>query len=341
MRSLRMITAVDSHTEGEPARVVTGGIPHVPGATMREKWNWARQNLEETRRFLMYEPRGSNIQSGSIITAPASAEADVGVLFIEVSGFLPLCGHMTIATCTVLVEMGMVKVTEPITPIVLDTPVGLVRAEVRVEEGVAKDVTFRGVPSFLLHRDVAVDVPDLGRIVLDIAWGGNFYAIVKAEQISLELSPDRVKEIVRAGTQIRQAIAAQIAVAHPTNKEITRCTHVRFVAPPIHPQASTRNAVVYGAEGVDRSPCGTGTSAEVAARVARGDLALNHDFVSESILGTLFFGRAVEETVLGGIPAIVPTVRGSAYITGIQQFVLHPNDPWPAGFVVGPRSEWI
>jgi proline racemase len=340
MRFKRLITAVDSHTEGEPARVVIGGVPPIPGKTMVEKWLWAQKNLDDLRTMLMFEPRGSNIQSGSIITAPANPEADVGVLFIEVSGFLPMCGHMTIATCTVLVETGMVEAKEPVTPIVLDTPAGIVRAEVRVKDGEVQDVTFQNVPAFLYKRDVVVDVPDLGKVKLDIAWGGNFYAILPAERVGLELVPERAKEIVEKGSKIREAVFEQVQIEHPENPAINRCTHVRFIAPPVNPKATAKNAVLYGVEAIDRSPCGTGTSAEIATRYAKGELRLNEEFVSESIIGSLFYGKAIAETKVGSFPAVVPTIRGSAYIMGLQQFVLDPRDPWPRGFYLGPKSKW-
>ncbi|MBM4429897.1 MAG: proline racemase [Chloroflexi bacterium] len=340
MRFRRWISAVDAHTEGMYARVVTGGVPHIPGQTMVEKWQWAQQNLDGLRTLLMFEPRGNSLQSGSIVTAPSSPEADVGVIFIEVSGFLPMCGHMTIATCTVLVETGMVDVREPVTLIALDTPAGIVRAEVRVEDGVARDVTFRNVPVFVHSRDVVVHVPGRGPVTLDIAWGGNFYAILPADRVGLELSGAHARDIVDMGTRIREAVYEQVPVAHPENPAINRCTHVRFVAPPTHPRAHARNAVFFGTEAIDRSPCGTGTSAEIALRYARGEIELNQEFVSESIIGSLFYGRAVEETRVGPFPAVVSTIRGSAYITGLQQFVLDPRDPWPNGFYLGPRSKW-
>lgn len=340
MRFKRLITAVDSHTEGEPARVVTGGVPPIPGKTMVEKWRWAQKNLDDLRTMLMFEPRGSSIQSGSIVTAPANPEADVGALFIEVSGFLPMCGHMTIATCTVLVETGMVEAKQPVTKIALDTPAGLVRAEVTIEDGVARDVTFRNIPSFLYKGDVVVDEPTLGKVKLDIAWGGNFYAILPAARVGLELIPERAKEIVAVGAKIREAVFEQVEVVHPENPSINSCTHVRFVAPPSHPKATMKNSVLYGVEGIDRSPCGTGTSAEMAARYAKGELKLNEEFVSESIVGSLFYGKLIEETKVGSLPAVVPTIRGSAYITALQQFVLDPRDPWPRGFYLGPKSKW-
>jgi len=340
MRFKRLVTAVDAHTEGMYARVVTGGVPVIPGKTMVEKWQWAQKNLDELRTMLMFEPRGNAVQSGSIITAPASPEADIGVLFIEVSGFLPMCGHMTIATSTVLVETGMVQAKEPATKIVLDTPAGLVTAEVRVQDGMVQDVTFRNIPSFLYKRDLVVDVPTIGKLRLDISWGGNFYAIVPAESVGLELVPARMREIIDTGSKIREAIFDQVEVVHPLNPAINRCTHVRFVAPPLNPKANMRNAVFFSAEGIDRSPCGTGTSAEVAMRFAKGELKLNQEFVSESIIGSMFTGKAVEETTAGKFPAIIPSIRGSAYITGIQQFVLDPRDPYPRGFYLGPRSKW-
>lgn len=340
MRFKRLITAVDSHTEGEPARVVIGGIPHIPGNTMIEKWQWAQTHLDETRTMLMFEPRGNSGMSGSIITTPASPEADVGIVFIEVSGFLPMCGHGTIATCTVLVETGIVEAKEPVTEITLDTPAGLVKAKVRVEDGIAKDVTIQNVPSFLYKSDVEVAVPDLGRVKLDIAWGGNFYAIVPAASIGLEVIPERAKDIVDYGAKIREAIYEQVKVVHPENPAVNRCTHVRFISPPGNPKATWKNAVFYSAEGIDRSPCGTGTSAEMAFRHAKGELKLNEEFVSESIIGSLFYGKLIEETKVGSLPAVVPTIRGSAYIMGFQQFVLDPSDPWPRGFYLGAKSKW-
>jgi proline racemase len=340
MRYKRIITAIDSHTEGEPTRVVTGGVPVIPGDTFQDKWKWAKENLEDLRKLLMFEPRGSSIMSGSIITTPCTPGADVGVIYIEVSGFLPMCGHGTIGTCTVLVEAGLVPVSEPVTNITLDTPAGLVKARVSVEDGVAKDVTIQNVPAFLYKSDLLVDVPELGRVRLDIAYGGNFYAILPAESVDLELTPPAAKEIVRKGSLIREAIFEQVEVVHPLNPEINRCTHVRFISASPNAKATTRNAVLYSVEAIDRSPCGTGTSAEMATRYSKGVQKLNEEFVSESIIGSLFYGCLVEETQVGAFTGVVPTIRGSAYISGIQQFVLDPRDPFPHGFYLGESSRW-
>ncbi len=340
MRFKRLISAIDSHTEGEPTRVVIGGVPVIPGTTIQAKWEWAKTHLDGLRKLLMFEPRGSAFMSGSIVTAPCTPGADVGVIYIEVSGFLPMCGHGTIGTCTVLVEAGLVPVTEPVTAIVLDTPAGLVRAKVEVADGIAKSVTIQNVPAFLYKADQKVVVPELGEVVLDIAYGGNFYAIVQAEQVGLELVPGRAKEIVRKGSLIREAILGQVPVQHPTLPAINRCTHVRFVSPSSDPGVTTRNAVLYSAEAIDRSPCGTGTSAEMAARFSKGLQRIGEEMVSESIIGSRFYGSLVEQTQVGPFPAVIPTIRGSAYISGIHQVVLDERDPFPEGFYLGESSKW-
>ncbi len=340
MKFKKMISAIDSHAEGEPARVVIGGVPVIPGATFQEKWLWAKQNLDDLRKMLMFEPRGSNIMSGSILTAPCTPGADIGVIYIEVSGFLPMCGHGTIATATVLVEAGLIPLTEPYTDVTLDTPAGLVGAHIHVEDGVAKDVTIKNIPSFLYKSDLLVDVPELGKIRLDIAYGGNFYAIIPAESVGLAIEPRRAREIVHKATLIRDAIFDQVEVIHPTIPTIKYCTHVRFISPSPTPGVTTRNAVLYSAEAIDRSPCGTGTSAEMALRYSKGLQKLNEEFVSESIIGSKFYGCLVEETKVGSLTAVTPTIRGSAYISGIQSFVLDERDPWPAGFYLGESSRW-
>jgi proline racemase len=340
MKFTRIISAVDSHTEGALARIVIGGIPYIPGNTHQEKWLWAKENLNDLRKMLMFEPHGSSVMSGSIITAPSTPGADIGVIFIEVSGFLPMCGHGTIATCTVLVETGIIPAKEPLTEIVLDTPAGLVKAKVHVESGTAKAVTIQNIPSFLYKSEIIVDVKELGKVTLDIAYGGNFYAILPAESVGLELNTNYAKEIIRKGSLIREAILEQVEVVHPMNPAINRCTHVRFLSPSSDPQVTTRNAVLFSVEGIDRSPCGTGTSAEMAMRYAKGLQKLNEEFVSESLIGSKFYGNLIEETTVGPFKAVVPTIRGSAYITGIQQLVLDPRDPWPNGFYVGETSKW-
>ena len=340
MKFSRIISTIDSHTEGALARIVVGGIPFIPGNTHKEKWLWAKENLNDLRKMLMFEPHGSSVMSGSIITAPSTPGADIGVIFIEVSGFLPMCGHGTIATCTVLVESGIIRAKSPVTKIILDTPAGLVEAQVQVKDGAAKAVTIHNIPSFLYKSDVIVDVEGLGKVTLDIAYGGNFYAILPAESVDLELDTNHAKDIIRKGSLIREAVFEQVEVVHPLNPEINRCTHVRFIGTSPDPTVTTRNAVLFSVEGIDRSPCGTGTSAEMAMRYAKGLQKLNEEFVSESPIGSKFYGNLVEETAVGPYKAVIPTIRGSAYITGIQQIVLDSSEPWPNGFYVGETSKW-
>jgi proline racemase len=201
-------------------------------------------------------------------------------------------------------------------------------------------VTIQNVPSFAALTDVTVDVPGFGRIWLDIGYGGNFYAVVEAAQVGLEIDPAHARQVIEIGNRVREAIYEQLEVHHPEYPEINRCSHVRFIGPPSDPRATTRNAVLYSAEAIDRSPCGTGTSAEMAVRHAKGLQKLGDSFVSESIIGSLFYGSLIEETQVGPYTAVVPTIRGSAYITGIQQFVLDPRDPWPNGFFLGAKSRW-
>jgi len=342
MRFKKMISAVDTHTEGEPARVVIGGVPVIPGTTFQDKWRWAQENLDDLRKLLMFEPRGSNVMSGSILTAPATPGADIGIIFIEVSGFLPMCGHGTIATCTALVETGIIPPVEPFTDVTLDTPAGLVKARIQVEDGAAKNVTIQVVPSFVYKSGLQVEVPELGPVRLDIAFGGNFYAVVNAAALNLELAPRSARQIVLYGQLIRDAILEQVEVVHPLNPSINRCTHVRFVEPSPNLQAGvhTRNAVLYGAEAIDRSPCGTGTCAEMAVRHAHGVLKIGEEFVSESIIGSLFYGCLIEETQVGPYKAVVPTIRGRSWVSGIHQFVLDDRDPFPTGFYMGESSRW-
>jgi proline racemase len=341
MKFSRMITAVDSHAEGEAERVVIGGLPPVPGKTIMEKVRYMRENWDHLRTFLVHEPRGHVDMAASIITEPTVEEADVGVIYMSHGGYDTMCGHATIAICTVLVEMGLIAPQEPETEIVLDTQAGLVRAKVAVEDGTAKAVTIQNVPSFLYKSDVDVDVPTIGKVRLDIAFGGcQFIAILPAESVGLEIRPERVGDIASCGVKIWEAISEQVEAQHPEIPEMKGYSGLIFSGPPTHPRATLKNANVIPPGHVDRSPCGTGTSAKMAVLHARGELGLNEEFVHESILGTLYYGRLIEETQVGPYPAVVPTITGSAYITGIQQFVLDPRDPFPAGFHLGKKTNY-
>jgi proline racemase len=333
MRAARSIAAVDSHTEGMPTRVVVGGVAPIPGATMLERKLHFEAELDDLRLLLMREPRGHGAMSGAILQPPTRADADWGVLFIEVSGLLPMCGHGTIGVATVLVETGMVTVSEPETVVRLDTPAGLVEARVAVQDGRARSVTIRNVASFLHARDALVDVPGLGAVTYDMAFGGNFYALVPAADVGLAVDPAQAQALIGRGAEIMAAIDATDRPVHPEDPRIAGCRHVVFHAPG-RDGADARAATSIHPGWLDRSPCGTGTSARLAQLHARGELAVGEAFVNESVIGTRFTGRVVDETTVAGRPAIVPEITGRAWITAMGQYLLDAEDPFPAGFAL-------
>ncbi|MFB7941834.1 proline racemase family protein [Streptomyces sp. NPDC056049] len=334
MRTRHVYHAVDSHTEGMPTRVITGGVGVIPGATMAEKRLHFIEHRDSLRTLLMYEPRGHAAMSGAILQPATRPDADYGVLFVEVSGLLPMCGHGTIGVATVLVETGMVPVTEPVTTVRLDTPAGLVSADVRVEDGAARSVTLTNVPAFSVGLDLKADVPGLGTVTYDLAYGGNFYAFVELDALGLPFDRAHKQELITAGLAIMDAInASDERPVHPEDPAVSGVKHV-YLAAPGSDATRSRHAMAIHPGWFDRSPCGTGTSARMAQLHARGQLALDTDFVNESFIGTEFTGRLVAETTVGGRPAVVPTVTGRAWITGTAQYFLDPTDPFPAGFLL-------
>ena len=333
MRTTRVFHAVDSHTEGMPTRVITGGVGTIPGKTMAARRLWFMENSDHIRKLLMNEPRGHAAMSGAILQPPTRDDADFGVLYIEVSGLLPMCGHGTIGVATVLVETGMVEVVEPVTEIRLDTPAGLVIASVQVEDGHATAVTIKNVPSFADRLDASVQVPGLGAVNYDLAFGGNFYAVVDLESIGLPFERERKQELIEAGLAIMAAINEQDEPVHPERDDIRGCHHVYLKAPDSDAEHSRHAMAIYPGW-FDRSPCGTGTSARMAQLHARGELELETDFLNESFIGSQFTGRLVGATTVGDKPAVIPTVTGRAWVTGTAQYFLDPTDPFPEGFIL-------
>jgi len=314
--------------------VITGGLAPLPGESMQERRLYFERHLDDLRLLLMREPRGHSAMSGAFLQPATRPDADWGVLFVEVSGCLPMCGHGTIGVATVLVETGMVEVTEPETRIRLDTPAGLVEVAVAVSGGRAERVTLRNVPAFVSALDAEVEVDALGGPVrYDMAYGGNFYALVPAASIGLAPVPANSEELIARGLAIADAINASAPPVHPLDSAIRGCKHVVFHAPG-EDGANARNATAIHPGWLDRSPCGTGTSARMAALHARGELAIGQEFVNESIIGSRFTGRLVEEVSLGTTPAVVPEVSGRAWITGMAQYLLDPTDPFPTGFAL-------
>lgn len=333
MRTNRVLTAVDSHTEGMPTRVVTGGVGTLPGESMNDKRLYVIEHADHLRQLLMNEPRGHASMSGSILQPSTRDDCDWGIVYIEASGCLPMCGHGTIGTATVLVETGMVDVVEPVTTIPLDTPAGRVVARVSVTDGHADSVTIENVPSFVDRLDQEVDVPGFGAVPYSLAFGGNYYAMVDLDDVGLPFDRERKDDILRAGLAIMGAVNETDPPRHPSIAGVDHCHHVEFIAPGSNAQHS-RHAMAIHPGWFDRSPCGTGTSARMAELWARGDLALETDFVNESFIGSRFIGRLIGETdPVGGRRAVIPTITGRAWVTGMGQYLLDPSDPFPTGFV--------
>ena len=329
---VRELTVVDYHTEGEPMRIVTGGAGAIPGATLMERSEHLARAGRDLLGFVLYEPRGHAAMCGAILTPPVTPGADAGVLFIEPAGPVHMCGHGAMAVAAMLADAS--ARTSPIVTIALDTPAGLVECRVERPPGGARTVTLRNVPSFSVALDRRVNVPGLGNVSFDLAYGGHFYAIVAAAEAGLRLEPTAAARIVETGERVRAAIEAEAPhLAHPDRPGTRGLLYVQFTEPARRPDARYRNAVVVAPAGLDRSPCGTGTSARMASLHARGALAVGEPFGHESVIGTLFSGRIIATCTVGGIPAVVPEITGRAFLTGRGILVLDPDDPFPGGFL--------
>jgi len=333
MRARRVLHTIDTHTEGMSAQIVVGGVGEIPGDTMVEKRLHFIEHHDDIRELLMREPRGHAAKSGAILQPSPRPGVQWGVIFIEVTGCLPMCGHATIAFASALVETGMVEVSEPVTDISLDTPAGLVNARVEVLDGQAMSVTLQNVPSLADALNQQVDVPGVGVVTYDMAYGGNFYAIVTADELGLIFDRDNSAQIMERGLALMAAINSANPPVHPTESSIIGCRHVQVLAPGSTARAS-KHAMVIHPGWFDRSPCGTGTSARMAQLHARGELPLETDFSNESFIGRTFTGRLIAETNVGEKPAVVPTITGRAWIMGTSQVYLSSDDPFPRGFTL-------
>ncbi|MDN5925942.1 MAG: 4-hydroxyproline epimerase [Hyphomicrobiales bacterium] len=324
---------IDGHTCGNPVRLVAGGGPQLQGATMLERRAHFLAEYDWIRTGLMFEPRGHDIMSGSILYPPTREDCDIAILFIETSGCLPMCGHGTIGTVTFAIENGLVK---PKTPGVLrlDTPAGLVVAEYRQEGQYVEEVRITNVPAFLYAEGLEVECPALGRLKVDVAYGGNFYAIVEPQENFSDMEDHTAGDLVAWSPVLRRRLNEAYSFAHPEHPEINRLSHILWTGKPTNPEADARNAVFYGDKAIDRSPCGTGTSARMAQLYARGELKAGDGFVHESIIGSLFKGRVEAETAVADRPAIVPSIGGWARQTGLNTIFIDDRDPFAHGFVV-------
>ncbi|WP_374631377.1 4-hydroxyproline epimerase [Pannonibacter indicus] len=324
---------IDGHTCGNPVRLVAGGGPRLEGATMIEKRAHFLAEYDWIRRGLMFEPRGHDMMSGSILYPPTRANCDTAILFIETSGCLPMCGHGTIGTVTFMIEHGLVT---PKTPGVvrLDTPAGLVVAEYRQEGQYVEEVRLTNVPAFLHSEGLTAPVEGLGEVTVDVAYGGNFYAIVDPQEAFRDIADVTASDLLRWSPLLRAALNSKYSFVHPENPAIKGLSHVLWTGKPQHPEATARNAVFYGDKAIDRSPCGTGTSARMAQWHAKGLLGKGGSFVHESIIGSLFKGRVEDVTEVAGRPAIIPSIAGWARVTGLNTIFIDSRDPFAGGFTV-------
>ncbi|SDY62714.1 proline racemase [Tindallia californiensis] len=332
MKFTKGIHTIDSHTMGEPTRIVVGGIPQIPGTTMADKKSHLENNLDYMRTSLMHEPRGHNDMFGSIITASTVEEADFGIIFMDGGGYLNMCGHGSIGAATVAVEAGMVEVEEPYTNLVMESPAGLIKAKVKVEDGKAKEVSIVNVPSFLYKEDVVIQVPEIGDVKMDISFGGSFFAIINAKELGVKVEMEQADVLLKLGLKIRDIVNNTVEMQHPEQKHIKTVDLVEIYDEASNEEADYKNVVVFGQGQLDRSPCGTGTSAKLATLHAKGQLGIDEKFVYESITGTMFKGRIMETTEVGDFKAVIPEITGSAYITGFNHFVIDPDDPLKHGF---------
>ena len=324
---------IDGHTCGNPVRLVAGGGPLLAGNTMMERRADFLAHHDWIRTGLMFEPRGHDMMSGSILYPPTRTDCDIGVLYIETSGCLPMCGHGTIGTVTFAIEHGLVRPRAPGT-LMLDTPAGPVRADYTMAGEYVEEVRLTNIASYLHAQGWDVDCPDLGPLKVDVAYGGNFYAIVEPQENYRDLSDHTAPDLIAWSPVIRKRLNEAYTLAHPEKPEINRVSHVLWTGAPTVEGANARNAVFYGDKAIDRSPCGTGTSARMAQLAARGDLKPGDSFVHESIIGSLFKGRVEEAVTLAGKPAIIPSIAGWARMTGLNTIFIDDRDPFAKGFSV-------
>lgn len=335
MKFSKYIMAIDSHTMGEPTRIVVGGLPNIPGDTMAEKKEYMEKKLDHLRTMLMREPRGHLNMFGSVLTASVNKESAFGIIFMDGGGYLNMCGHGSIGAVTVAIEAGIIEPEEPFTYISFDAPAGTIEARAAVKKKKVESVSITNVPSFLYDRDITIEVPDLGKIKFDIAFGGSFFAIMPASEVGLTVETKNVNKLIKAGMRIRKAVNEQIKVQHPELTHINSVDLVEFFQQPKDETSDYKNVVIFGEGQADRSPCGTGTSAKMAALHARGSLALDTEFVYESIVGTKFTGKLLRKAgKIGDYEAVVPEITGSAFITSFNQFVIDDRDPLKHGFVL-------
>ena len=329
----KIFFCIDSHTCGCPVRLVAGGGPVLNGGSMMERRLHFMAEYDWIRKGLMFEPRGHDMMSGSMLYPPTDPANDTGVLYIETSGCLPMCGHGTIGTVTIAIEEGLVIPKVP-GKLRLETPAGLILIDYIQEGPKVKSVKLTNVKSFLYKEGLTVSCPDLGEIVVDVAYGGNFYGIIDPQKNFEDISAFSASQLIHYGKIVRRMLNEQYEFIHPGDENIHGLSHIQWTGRPTKVNSSGRNAVLVGENALDRSPCGTGTSARMAQWYAKGKLKAGDEFVHESYIGSQFIGRIEKETTMLGYPTIIPSVEGWAIITGYSQIIIDDEDPYKEGFQV-------
>jgi proline racemase len=333
MQFERVMSTIDAHAAGEPLRIITAGVPPLPGATVLERRRFMAEHYDHIRRMLLFEPRGHADMYGAVLTPPVTAGADFGVLFLTNEGYSTMCGHGVIALTTALLETGMLPRHEPHTDVVYDSPAGLIQAQAAVTAGRVSSVSFQNVPAFRYAQGLEIETSE-GCLRVDVAFGGAFYALVDAAALGVEVVPEQAAVLTRLGMEIKHAVERELDVVHPEEPELHGIYGTIISEPPRGPDGDGRNIAIYAAGAVDRSPCGTGTSAKLACHFADGRVQLGEPYVHESVIGTTFTGRVLAETRVGPFAAVETEISGRGFVTGFHQFVVDPEDATAGGFLV-------
>jgi proline racemase len=328
------ITTIDAHTGGEPFRVIVDGFPELRGNTILERRRYAKEHYDHLRTALMWEPRGHADMYGCILTTPVTPDADFGILFIHNEGFSTMCGHGIIGIVTVVLETGMLPIVSPTTIIKIDSPAGLITAYAEIEDNQVKSVSFHNVPSFVAAPDEVVDVPELGKVRYDLAFGGAFYAYVDASSVGLTCTPRDYRPLIETGMAIKNAVIKNKRIVHPFEEDLGFLYGTIFVGAPSQPGSHSQNVCIFAEGEVDRSPTGTGVSGRLAIHYHRGEIKIDEEIIIESIIGSKFSGKVVRETTFGPYPAIIPEVTGQAHIIGRNELWINPLDPLKEGFIL-------
>lgn len=337
MKLAKTLNLVGAHAEGEVGNVIVGGVGQIPGQTMFDKRNYLQDYKDWIRQLILQEPRGAVVRSVNLVTPSNHPDADMGYIIMESTEYPVMSGSNTMCVATVLLETGMLEMQEPITNLTLESPAGLIYITAKCEEGKVKQVKLVNQPAFVYQLDAEVDVPEIGKVKMDVAWGGMAYCVVDAASIGFKLEPSEGRALCVAAQQIKKAAAEQVPAVHPVNPDFPGITQVVFTNPLTRNKdgvLTAKNCVVVSPGRIDRSPCGTGTSARLAVMHARGDIQVGETFIHESIIGTLFEAKVESLTDVGGVPAVVPSVAGQAWITDLTTIVLDPSDPFPTGYTL-------